>query len=200
MAVSLRYGGNGRRPAGNTYTGRGLGGRFLGCSGGERPAVEDSVDGLRTGREHAGPAPAGRRAWAVSVLEGIGAGAAQVSSRAGPPDCLRPAGRPDAGGTHGDAKREGMTGRNGLRSARVAPGRCRMTVKASAGGSLPGPMSRSSLKVSVSQSPRPSTSALAGIGGVMLATVELLVTGKSSKATASLPATSAMTVPVSGTS
>ena len=45
----------------------------------------------------------------------------------------------------------------------------------------------------------PGTSALNGTGGVVLATVELLVTGKSVKATVSLPAVSAITVPVVGT-
>ena len=48
-------------------------------------------------------------------------------------------------------------------------------------------------------SPSAPTSPLAGTGGVVLATVELLVTGKSSKPTASLPAVSSMTVPVVGT-
>ena len=74
-----------------------------------------------------------------------------------------------------------------------------MTVKALAGGSLSDPLSRSSLKVSVRLAPDAGTSALAGTGGVVLATVELLVTGKSVKARASLPARSSMTVPVVGT-
>ena len=60
-------------------------------------------------------------------------------------------------------------------------------------------MSRSSLKVSVSLSPDANTSALTRTGGVVLASVELLVTGRSVKRSASLPATSAMTVPVAGT-
>ena len=75
-----------------------------------------------------------------------------------------------------------------------------LTVKALAGGTLTGPISRSSLKVTVSVLPLVPTKALAGTGGVSSRmTVELLVTAKSSKALASLPATSAMTVPVSGT-
>ena len=71
-----------------------------------------------------------------------------------------------------------------------------LTVKALAEGTAA--MSRSSLKVTVSVRPVAPTTALAGSGGVPSA-VEMLSTSKSSKALASLPATSAMTVPVSGT-
>ena len=74
-----------------------------------------------------------------------------------------------------------------------------LTVKAAGGGRLSAAMSRSSLKVSVRLAPDAGTTPLNGTGGVVLATVELLVTGKSSKATASLPARSSMTPPVVGT-
>ena len=73
-----------------------------------------------------------------------------------------------------------------------------LTVKALAGGTLSGPMSRSSLKVSLSTSPDVVTVPLSGIGGVP-STVELLVTSKSVKASASLPTVSSITVPDSGT-
>ena len=73
-----------------------------------------------------------------------------------------------------------------------------LTVKALAGGTLTRPISRFSLKVTVSVLPFVPTTALAGIGGVP-STVESLSTAKSVKATAGLPAVSAMTVPVSGT-
>ena len=74
-----------------------------------------------------------------------------------------------------------------------------LTVKALAGGSLPGRDVEVLVEGEVSLSPDALTTALAGTGGVVLATVELLVTGKSSKPTASLPAVSAITVPVVGT-
>ena len=52
-----------------------------------------------------------------------------------------------------------------------------LTVKAPAGGALPGAMSRSSLKVTVSVLPFVPTSPLSGTGGVT-STVELLVASK----------------------
>ena len=67
-----------------------------------------------------------------------------------------------------------------------------LTVKAPGGGRLSAAMSRSSLKVRVSVLPVRPTSAPAGTGGVVLATVELLVTGKSVKSTASLSSVSWM--------
>ena len=73
-----------------------------------------------------------------------------------------------------------------------------LTVNALAGGTLTGPISRFSLKVSASELPCAPTSALAGIGGVPSA-VELLSTSKSVKASASLPEVSSITVPDSDT-
>ena len=66
-----------------------------------------------------------------------------------------------------------------------------LTVKALGKGTLPGARSRFSLRVSASELPCAATTALAGTGGVPSA-VELLVTSKSSKALASLPAVSRM--------
>ena len=68
----------------------------------------------------------------VDMLEGTGAGAAQVLP-AGPPDCPRPAGRPVADGMHGDVRMEGMTGMNGGRSVRAAPGGWRMALRSKGG-------------------------------------------------------------------
>ena len=51
------------------------------------------------------PAPDGRRAWRSPCWKGP-ALARRESSHAGPPDCPRPAGRPDGAETHGDVRLE----------------------------------------------------------------------------------------------
>ena len=87
--------------------GAGRGEQGVACDGAVRLGGRIDGDGGRKRTREGCPAPAGRRAWAISVMEGrrAAAGGRREFSRAAPTDRPRPAGRTPAGAARAGGRR-----------------------------------------------------------------------------------------------